>query len=425
MVHPIKNLTTVSLLALLLLGLTQSVSAATVWQASYYDNRTLAGSPVMIRTESGINHNWGGGSPASFIPVDNFSARWERTENFEAGRYRFTVAADDGVRVYVDGRLIIDRWIDSSATPLSAEMELNAGSHTVRVDYYEHGGQASIVFDWQRISGGVWQASYWNNTSQVGLPILQRSENSVNYNWGAGSPASSVNRDFFSARWTTSSFVGSGKYRVEVTADDGVRVRINSNTVIDKWVVSASKKHSADIDLTQGTYTFTIDYFESQGDANITYNFYRIGDIAPVGGGGGNGGEDQTPYPALTLPADLSGNLRKNGQCLNSNWYVGLMEAQCKKSGKWTFYRHANGRYLIQSAESGKCLQRTQYDNGFQLRMHKCDRNNGNQHFNYKLDGTTIRIWLVDQNQRHIGIGGHNGDRAHLVNQVFSWNFVK
>ena len=59
-----------------------------------------------------------------------------------AGTYAFTVTADDGVRLYVDGSLVIDRWVDQGATTYTANVPLGAGSHTVVMAYYENAWDA-------------------------------------------------------------------------------------------------------------------------------------------------------------------------------------------------------------------------------------------------------------------------------------------
>ncbi len=46
-----------------------------------------------------------------------------------------------------------------------------------------------------------WTAKYWNNTGLGGSPVLVRQEDEINHNWGNGSPAGQVNRDYFSAQW--------------------------------------------------------------------------------------------------------------------------------------------------------------------------------------------------------------------------------
>jgi PA14 domain len=55
-----------------------------------------------------------------------------------AGTYTFTVTADDGVRVYLDGTLVIDQWKDQPPTTYTASRSVSAGDHVLSVEYYEH-----------------------------------------------------------------------------------------------------------------------------------------------------------------------------------------------------------------------------------------------------------------------------------------------
>jgi len=122
------------------------------WRGQYWNNTAFSGSPVMTRDDGAgtLNFNWGGGSPGSGcgVPADNFSARWVRTINFAAGTYRFTITADDGFRLYVDGALKLDRWFDQAPTTYTVDVPLAAGNHTVRLDYYERGGGAVAALSW-------------------------------------------------------------------------------------------------------------------------------------------------------------------------------------------------------------------------------------------------------------------------------------
>ena len=72
-------------------------SAATnTWQAAYWANPDLAGTPSLYRAESEISHEWGLASPAVGFQADNFSARWVRYVNLSAKTYRFFLTSDDG-----------------------------------------------------------------------------------------------------------------------------------------------------------------------------------------------------------------------------------------------------------------------------------------------------------------------------------------
>jgi hypothetical protein len=72
------------------------------WQAAYWNNPTLFGTPVVQRAEANLDYDWGAGSPDSVLPPDGFSARWSRYLELQAGTYRFTATSDDGIRVYFD-----------------------------------------------------------------------------------------------------------------------------------------------------------------------------------------------------------------------------------------------------------------------------------------------------------------------------------
>jgi len=124
------------------------------WRGEYFANKSLSGSPLMVRDDGTgfLPFDWGTGSPGSScgIPSDNFSVRWTRAVYFEAGTYRFSVTADDGVRFYVDGSLKLDKWFDQPATTHTVDVSLSAGSRTLRMEYYEGGGQAVAKLSWQK-----------------------------------------------------------------------------------------------------------------------------------------------------------------------------------------------------------------------------------------------------------------------------------
>ena len=121
-----------------------SCTGATPWKASYFANATLAGSPSVNRCEAGVDYNYGNGAPSgTTLPNDNFSVTWTRTVDLTApGAIKVDTSTDDGVRAYVDGQRVIDAWVDGSSTRTGTSRALAAGSHTVRVEYYERSGSA-------------------------------------------------------------------------------------------------------------------------------------------------------------------------------------------------------------------------------------------------------------------------------------------
>ena len=121
------------------------------WMGEYWANPSLAGAPALVRNDWAVDFNWGPGAPAPGLPSDNFSARWTRQMTFTPGSYRMFLQADDGARLYVDGRLMIDEWHDANGSaPSSVDLTLG-GTHALRVEYYEHTGGALVRFWWQPI----------------------------------------------------------------------------------------------------------------------------------------------------------------------------------------------------------------------------------------------------------------------------------
>jgi len=112
------------------------------WVGEYFSNPDLAGAPVFVREDKQIDFDWGTGSPRGDIPADNFSVRWTNTFPLDGGLYRFTTETDDGVRLYVDGKLVIDKWRLQPVTKYTAEARLSKGQHTVVMEYQERGDRA-------------------------------------------------------------------------------------------------------------------------------------------------------------------------------------------------------------------------------------------------------------------------------------------
>jgi RNase P/RNase MRP subunit p29 len=356
-------------------------------KATYFANVSLSGTPVLTRCESAIAYSWEGGSPDASVPADNFSARWEGSVDVGAGDILFTVTADDGVRLWVDGALLVDRWFDQPATTYRATKTLAAGTHQLKVEYYEHlyGAFATVrwangsadttppsapgslhttnvasssvelawtaatddvgVAGYEVLNGtavvstataatatvaglscgtgytlgvrafdaagnrgpastvsatttacappptsctaGEFTSEYFANTTLSGTPALSRCETKVDYSWSGGSPDPSVPSDNFSARWSgTFSFAG-GDTTFTVTADDGVRLRVDGTLLIDRWVDEPATTYTATKTLTAGSHTVRVEYYEAAyaAVARVGWTTSTSPPPPPTGGG--------------------------------------------------------------------------------------------------------------------------------------------
>ncbi len=128
------------------------------WRGEYYNNKTLSGTPSLVRDDPEINFSWGSGSPApGQVNADVFSARWTRNLALSAGSYRFRMTVDDGARLYVNGHLLIDAWKDQPPTTYTGDIYLPGGSITVQLEYYENWGIATAQLAWENVSVAHWQ----------------------------------------------------------------------------------------------------------------------------------------------------------------------------------------------------------------------------------------------------------------------------
>ncbi len=117
--------------------------------AQYYANRTLSGTPVRTVCEAGpLDHPSAAPWPSGVGPND-FSARWSGTFDVAvAGVHTFRAVSSDGIRVWVDGTLLIDEWRDQGTTTFTAGRTLSAGPHDVRVEWYQTTGDAVAGLAW-------------------------------------------------------------------------------------------------------------------------------------------------------------------------------------------------------------------------------------------------------------------------------------
>jgi hypothetical protein len=324
----------------------QRISGGEGWRGDYYSNRELKSAPVISRYDSAIDFDWGTGSPDPAVPADNFSVRWTRTLGFTAGTYRFNTSTDDGVRVYVDGRSIVDAWANAKLPNThSGDVTLSDGLHTIVVEYYEQGGDASAHVWWNRL--GVfrgWQGRYFDNAELRGGPALVRDDAEINFDWGEGAPADWMPADNFSAVWTREIYFTPGYYNFNVRADDGVRVWLDGGIIMDYWQQQNYQWHYVNGTYLSGQHTIKVEYFERGGLARV--RFWVEPQTAQPSPGPG-----PAPLPPVDQPGPwrgeyfnnttLSGSpaLVRNDAALDFSWNYDAPAPQIRRdyfSARWT-----------------------------------------------------------------------------------------
>ena len=289
------------LFVLLIIGLSAGTAAAqnsqSLWFVNYWNNPNLEGKPAASATAGVIDNEWSG-SPGGGVSSNHWSAQWTSYVDFSPGTWRITTQNDDGVRVFLGNKHIIVDWNVHAEVTNQVTVSLLGGTYSMAVDHFNDVGRAVLRVGWEWIGPPVygaadvtvvpsypapptpvppiapyppptqtsWLANYWNNTDLAGSPAVVRSEFAVNYDWGYGSPAPYlVGNDLFSARWSRSAYFATGTYRFTAQSDDGIRVYVNGQRIIDNWTVHSVQTNVAEIDLAAGTYPVVVEYFENTG----------------------------------------------------------------------------------------------------------------------------------------------------------------
>ncbi|MCL4825855.1 MAG: SH3 domain-containing protein, partial [Caldilinea sp.] len=251
------------------------------WRGEYYTNPSIMGTPRVVRNDAAIDFNWGFNAPAPGIPATGFSVRWSRTLYFSAGTYRFSGQSDGGVRVWVDNRLVLDQW-GGVAGGYSVDVWLEQGSHTLFIDYGQRRQPALMTFGWT-LAGPTpspsfpdWRGEYFGNRDLAGNPVFVRNDPNIDFNWSWVSPAPGIGAENYSVRWSRTIDFSSGDYRFYVRSDDGVRVFVDGNRIINEWRdMSGNTTYTADRYLS-GRHHIVVEYYQHTGSAFITFWWERI-----------------------------------------------------------------------------------------------------------------------------------------------------
>lgn len=137
---------------------------------TYYSGRNFE-SLVTSQTDFEVNFDWSVGSPAEQVPSDNFSVRWSGAiEIPTSGQYTFYALTDDGVRLWVNNNLIINRWVEQGPNESRGQITLSSGQLVeIRMEYFDKFGGAVSRLSWSGpgISKSVIPASFLYPTTPV------------------------------------------------------------------------------------------------------------------------------------------------------------------------------------------------------------------------------------------------------------------
>jgi hypothetical protein len=194
----------------------------------------------------------------------------------------------------VDNVLVIDQWHAASGQTYIVDVPLGAGNHVVRMDYYEDTGNAFAHLSYQKVStvptqpiatpipgvpptppstgtsGGAWTCTYFAN-QELDDPKGSVIVPSLNFNWGGSSPYPGVPRNLWSMRCTSVQyFPSSSLYQFNARVDDGVRLFVDGNAVINAWSNHAGEVQVGTANLGAGPHTVMVEYYQFGHDSLLT-----------------------------------------------------------------------------------------------------------------------------------------------------------
>jgi hypothetical protein len=100
----------------------------------------------------------------------------------------------------------------------------------------------------------------------------------IDFSWGTGAAAAGLPKDNFSVRWTRQVTFQPGIYRFNAWADDGIRVYVNDQPVVNEWHTASGEVYTVDLSL-DGARRLTVEYYEQSEEARVRFWWKRIGDM--------------------------------------------------------------------------------------------------------------------------------------------------
>ena len=255
------------------------------WSMLVYNNAQLQGVPVTADDVPNVDFNWGTGGPPGVLP-DFFSVAFERTIDFAPGFYFITASADDGMRVFLDGRLIIDQWFGPAGKNIRLGRALS-GSHAIRIEYVEISGSAHVRFAYNLGPTPLrWTAAFSGLADATGSdPFVQQEADGgafqLDYDWGTGSPAVAP-AEGWTGRWTGIFSFDGGNYLFRANAKDAVRLYLDGQLVLDRWATySYGEVSNRFVGVGPGEHTIVVEYYNYVGDASLRVWWWREGTGGP------------------------------------------------------------------------------------------------------------------------------------------------
>jgi PKD repeat protein len=248
------------------------------WAGEYFNNTDLQGMPAFVRDDPEINFDWTNNPPAPDVVVENFSVRWTISREVPAGIYRFTGTFDNGVRLWIDDNLIADKWVAAPVGTESVDVNLAAGTHTVRLEYFHTSGPAVAQLRVDYLQNFPnWKAEYFAQPDFNSPPVVVQNEQEINHNWGSTSPIpGSIPDNNYAVSWSRAVDFTDGNYIFRLEVEGGARVYLNGQILLDSWGESALRQVDAAAPLSRGRHSLKVEYWKQSGNGQIRFGWAKL-----------------------------------------------------------------------------------------------------------------------------------------------------
>ena len=152
-------------------------------RAQYYQGKDFT-NLKWSQIDPTVDFAWGTNAPNSIVPADNFAVRWTgQVQPKYSETYTFYTRSDDGIRLWVNGQLLINNWTDHDVTENSGTIALAGGqAYDIKLEYYDN-------------TGGATSQLLWSSTTQAKeiIPASQLFQGISTLAFATGEPAKSAN----------------------------------------------------------------------------------------------------------------------------------------------------------------------------------------------------------------------------------------
>ena len=233
---------------------------------------------------------------------DNFYVSWAGVIRIpKDGAYTFHLESDDGSRLFIDGKQVVDNGSTHDMIEASGRAELKAGDHEIKVEFFDAEEDAGCILSWQtggqakavvpasvlfhKTAGGEagLLAEYYRteegtedfpNFPADKAPDLKRVDKDINFESTQDNWPGTEFKEFFYIRWTGNIQIpADGKYTFYLESDDGSRLFIDGKQVLDNGGAHAMEEVGGDLELKAGQHALKVEFFEKDVDAGCKFRW--------------------------------------------------------------------------------------------------------------------------------------------------------